>query len=126
MTASGGTAGGEPIAEGTAAAPGSAGARAAVADTSGSAVAASGSGEGEVATGAPKPSRCSARCAKARTRSKLAAVTTAGPVVEAIFQWKTFDEQSAFYTTVALRFYAPGLLVFSLWLVEQNMVSLLI
>jgi putative peptidoglycan lipid II flippase len=38
----------------------------------------------------------------------------ARPIVQMIFEWKTFDDTSTEFTAVALMFYAPGLLVFSL------------
>jgi len=36
------------------------------------------------------------------------------PIIRMIFQWKTFDVQSTWYTAIALQCYAPGLIVFSL------------
>lgn len=38
----------------------------------------------------------------------------ARPVIEMIFQWRVFTEESAWLTARALRFYAPGLVVFAL------------
>jgi putative peptidoglycan lipid II flippase len=38
----------------------------------------------------------------------------ATPVVQMIFEWKTFDASSTWMTAIALQCYAPGLIVFSL------------
>jgi putative peptidoglycan lipid II flippase len=38
----------------------------------------------------------------------------AAPVVQMIFEWKTFDASSTWMTAIALQCYAPGLVVFSL------------
>ncbi len=38
----------------------------------------------------------------------------ARPIVEMLFEWREFDAQSSAYTTIALQFYAPGLVMFSL------------
>ena len=38
----------------------------------------------------------------------------ARPIVQMIFEWKAFGEASTSQTTIALQFYAPGLLLFSL------------
>ncbi|MBU0677309.1 MAG: murein biosynthesis integral membrane protein MurJ [Verrucomicrobia bacterium] len=38
----------------------------------------------------------------------------ARPIVSLLFGWKSFDESSVQFTSVALQFYAPGLLIFSL------------
>jgi putative peptidoglycan lipid II flippase len=38
----------------------------------------------------------------------------ATPIIQTLFQWNEFDAESTRYTALALKFYAPGLLVFSL------------
>ena len=38
----------------------------------------------------------------------------ARPIIELLFQWKEFTAESTDFTTAALQFYAPGLIVFSL------------
>jgi putative peptidoglycan lipid II flippase len=38
----------------------------------------------------------------------------ATPVVQMIFEWKTFDASSTWMTAIALQCYAPGLIIFSL------------
>lgn len=43
-----------------------------------------------------------------------ALLVLAPPVVQMIFEWKTFDASSTWMTAVALQCYAPGLVVFSL------------
>lgn len=46
--------------------------------------------------------------------ASIGLLVLARPIVEMCFQWKEFADDSAMYTTTALMFYAPGLLVFSL------------
>lgn len=41
-------------------------------------------------------------------------IIMAQPIIEMIFQWKQFDAESTWFTTIALQCYAPGLVVFSL------------
>jgi len=44
----------------------------------------------------------------------LGLLVLATPVVQMIFEWKTFDASSTWMTAIALQCYAPGLVVFSL------------
>ncbi len=46
--------------------------------------------------------------------ASIGLLVLARPIVEMCFQWREFTADSAMYTTTALMFYAPGLLVFSL------------
>lgn len=46
--------------------------------------------------------------------ASIGLLVLARPIVQMIFEWRTFSTTSTDYTTVALMFYAPGLLVFSL------------
>lgn len=44
----------------------------------------------------------------------LGLLVLATPIVQMIFEWKTFDASSTWMTAIALQCYAPGLVVFSL------------
>jgi putative peptidoglycan lipid II flippase len=46
--------------------------------------------------------------------ASLGLLVLASPVVRAIFQWRSFGPESTRQTAVALQFYAPGLIAFSL------------
>lgn len=44
----------------------------------------------------------------------LGLLVLASPIVQMIFEWKSFDDSSTWMTAIALQCYAPGLVVFSL------------
>ena len=46
--------------------------------------------------------------------ASIGLLALARPIVQMLFEWGTFNEQSTDLTTIALQCYAPGLLVFSL------------
>jgi putative peptidoglycan lipid II flippase len=48
------------------------------------------------------------------TPAAVGLLVLAGPVVKMIFEWRTFDSVSTTQTMLALQFYAPGLVMFSL------------
>lgn len=48
------------------------------------------------------------------TPASVGLLVLAGPIVQTIFEWRTFDAVSTTQTRLALQFYAPGLVMFSL------------